>query len=195
LIRGTPLGKTIHEYTFFSYASNEALHVSEKERQILMDCLSKIEYELEHAVDRHSKRLIASNIELFLNYCIRFYDRQFITRDTVHKGILERFEELLDGYFRSDKLQETGLPSVTYCADQLHLSVNYFGDLIKKETGKSAQDYIQTKIIDIAKERIFDTSKSISEIAYELGFTYSQHFTRLFRQKVGYTPNEFRRLN
>ncbi|MDR1876097.1 MAG: helix-turn-helix transcriptional regulator [Flavobacteriaceae bacterium] len=192
LIHGTPLGRTINEYTFFSYASNEALHISEKERQIVLDCFSKIEYELEHAVDKHSKRLIASNIELFLNYCVRFYDRQFITRNVVHKGILERFEALLDDYFQSNKPQESGLPSVTYCADQLHLSTNYFGDLIRKETGKSAQDYIQTKIMDIAKERIFDTNKSISEIAYGLGFRYPQHFTRLFKQKVGYTPTEYR---
>jgi AraC-like DNA-binding protein len=195
LIHGTPLGRAIREYTFFSYASSEALHVSERERQILMDCFSKIEYELEHAVDKHSKRLIATNIELFLNYCVRFYDRQFITRDTVHKGILEQFETLLNDYFQSDSPMESGLPSVTYCADQLHLSANYFGDLIRKETGKSAQDYIQTKIVDIAKERIFDTNKSISEIAYELGFNYPQHFSRLFKQRVGYTPKEYRGLN
>jgi AraC-like DNA-binding protein len=195
LIHGTPLGRTIREYSFFSYASSEALHVSEKERQILMDCFSKIEYELEHAVDKHSKRLIATNIELFLNYCTRFYDRQFITRDTVHKGILEEFEALLNDYFQSDSPQESGLPSVTYCADQLHLSANYFGDLIRKETGKSAQDYIRTKIVDIAKERIFDTNKSISEIAYDLGFNYPQHFTRLFKQRVGHTPKEYREVN
>ena len=155
----------------------------------------KIQYELEQSIDKHSKTLIASNIELFLNYCIRFYDRQFITRDTAHKGILERFENLLNEYYSSDKPQNIGLPSVAYCADELHLSPNYFGDLIKKETGKSAQEYIQTKVIDVAKERVFDINKSISEMAYELGFKYPQHFTRLFKQRVGQSPNEYRMMN
>ena len=195
LIHGTSLGKHIHGYTFFSYHSNEALHLSERERKIILDCFSKIEYELEHAIDKHSKRLIVSNIELFLNYCIRFYDRQFITRDNVHKGILERFENLLNGYFQTDKPQVIGLPSVAYCAGELNLSANYFGDLIKKETGKTAQEYIQSKVIDVAKERIFDQSKSVSQIAYELGFKYPQHFTRLFKQRVGQSPNEYRMLN
>lgn len=195
LITGTSLGKNIGDYHFFSYAVNEALHLSEQERKIIQDCFSKIEYELQHAIDKHSKQLIISNVELFLNYCTRFYDRQFITRDNVNKGILERFEQLLDGYFSSDKPQNIGLPSVSWCADELHLSANYFGDLVKKETGVSAQEYIQSKVINVAKERIFDQSKSISEIAYELGFRYPQHFTRLFKQKTGITPNEYRNLN
>ena len=134
LIHGTSLGKHIQDYTFFGYQSNEALHLSERERKIILDCFSKIEYELEHAIDKHSKRLIASNIELLLNYCIRFYDRQFITRDDVHKGILERFENLLNEYFHTDKPQAIGLPSVSYCASELNLSANYFGDLVKRET-------------------------------------------------------------
>lgn len=195
LIAGTSLGKSIGDYHFFSYAVNEALHLSEQERKIIQDCFSKIEYELQHAIDKHSKQLIVSNIELFLNYCTRFYDRQFITRENVNKGVLERFEELLNGYFSSDKPQNIGLPSVSWCADELHLSTNYFGDLIKKETGISAQEYIQSKVINVAKERIFDQSKSISEIAYELGFKYPQHFTRLFKQKTGVTPVEYRNLN
>ena len=198
LIHGTSLGRHIQDYTFFGYQSNEALHLSERERRklkIVLDCFSKIEYELEHAIDKHSKRLIVSNIELFLNYCVRFYDRQFITRDNSHKGILERFENLLNAYFLSDKPQTIGLPSVAYCATELNLSANYFGDLIKKETGKSAQEYIQAKVIDVAKERIFDQSKSVSQIAFELGFKYPQHFTRLFKQRVGHSPNEYRMLN
>ena len=195
LIHGTALGKHIQDYTFFGYQSNEALHLSERERKIVLDCFSKIEYELEHAIDKHSRRLIASNIELLLNYCVRFYDRQFITRDDVHKGILERFENLLNKYFQTDKPQEIGVPSVAYCASELNLSANYFGDLIKKETGKTAQEYIQSKVIDVAKERIFDQSKSISQIAYELGFKYPQHFARLFKQRVGHSPNEYRLLN
>jgi len=195
LIKGTPLGRHIQDYSFFSYDSNEALHLSDKERQIALDCFAKIEYELQHAIDKHSKTLIASNIELFLNYCIRFYDRQFITRDNAHKGILARFETLLTDYYTSDKPQAKGLPSVAWCAGELNLSANYFGDLIKKETGSSAQEYIQSKVIGIAKERIFDIDKSISEVAYELGFKYPQHFTRLFKQRVGHTPQEYRTLN
>lgn len=195
LVHGTALGKHIHDYTFFGYQSNEALHLSERERNIVLDCFSKIEYELQHAIDKHSKKLIVSNIELFLNYCSRFYDRQFITRDNAHRGILERFEKLLNDYFLSDKPQTIGLPSVAYAAGELHLSTNYFGDLIKKETGKTAQEYIQTKVIDLAKERIFDPSRSVSEVAYELGFKYPQHFTRLFKQKTGHSPHEYRLLN
>lgn len=195
LIKGTSLGKHMQDYSFFSYDVNEALHISEKERKLVLDCFAKIEYELQQAVDRHSKKLIASNIELFLNYCTRFYDRQFITRDTAHHGILERFENLLNNYFTSDKPATIGLPSVTYSAGELNLSPNYFGDLIKKETGQSAQEYIQNKIIDVAKERVFDLHKSVSEIAYELGFKYPQHFTRLFKQRVGVSPNEYRNMN
>jgi len=195
LIHGTPLGKHIQDYSFFSYQSNEALHVSQRERKIVLDCFSKIEYELEHAIDKHSKTLIVDNIELFLNYCIRFYDRQFITRDNIHKGIIEKFETLLNEYFHSDKPQTIGLPSVAYCAGELNLSASYFGDLVKKETGKSPQEHIQTKVIDVAKERIFDYNKSVSEIAYELGFKYPQHFARLFKQRVGQSPNEYRMMN
>lgn len=194
-IHGTALGKHMDDYSFFSYNISEALHLSEKERKIILDCFSKIEYELEQSIDKHSKTLIASNIELFLNYCTRFYDRQFITRDTAHKGVLERFEELLGNYFISDKPRNEGLPSVAWCAEQLHLSANYFGDLVKKETGKSAQEYIQSKVINEAKERIFDPNKSVSEIAYDLGFKYPQHFTRLFKQRVGCTPMEYRTMN
>lgn len=195
LIVGTTLAKTIGNYHFFSYAVNEALHLSDQERRIIQDCFTKIEYELQHAIDKHSKQLIISNIELFLNYCTRFYDRQFITREHVNKGILSRFEQLLDGYFSSDRPQMTGLPSVSWFADELNLSPNYFGDLIKKETGISAQEYIQSKVIHIAKEKMFDTNKSISEIAFDLGFKYPQHFTRLFKQKTGVTPVEYRNLN
>lgn len=195
LLLGTSLGKNMSDYHFFSYAVNEALHLSEQERKIILECIANIENELHHAIDKHSKQLIVNNIELFLNYCTRFYDRQFITRDNVNRGILERFEELMNDYFSSDKPFTLGLPTVAYCADQLNLSANYFGDLIKKETGVSAQEYIQSKVINVAKEHIFDKNKSISEIAYELGFKYPQHFTRLFKQRVGYTPNEYRGLH
>jgi AraC-like DNA-binding protein len=195
LIHGTSLGRHIYDYSFFSYRSNEALHLSERERKIVLDCFSKIQYELEHAIDNHSKKLIVSNIELFLNYCSRFYERQFTTREKVHQGILEKFETLLNEYFQTAKSSTHGLPSVAYCASELSLSAGYFGDLIKKETGKTAQEYIQSKVIDVAKEKIADQSKSVSEIAYDLGLKYPQHYTRLFKQKTGHTPNEYRMLN
>lgn len=195
LLRGTTLARSINDYHFFSYNANEALHLSERERHIVLDCFSKIESELHQNIDKHSKKLIASNIELFLNYCDRFYDRQFITRDNVNKGILEKFEELLNSYFLSEKPQKLGLPSVAYFADKLHLSANYFGDLIKKETGKSAKEYIQYKIIDVAKNKTFDANKTVNEIAWELGFKYPQHFTRMFKKQVGVSPLEYRTLN
>jgi AraC-like DNA-binding protein len=195
LVKGTPLGKHIQEYSFFSYDVNEALHLSEKEKQIMLDCFSKIEYELEHAIDKHSRTLISTNIELFLNYCTRFYDRQFIIRDHSHKAIIERFEALLNQYFKSDKPQTVELPTVAWFASKLNLSANYFGDLIKRESGRSAKEYIQLKLIDVAKERVFDTTKSITQIAYDLGFKYPQHFSRLFKQQVGQSPNEYRTLN
>jgi AraC-like DNA-binding protein len=195
LIRGTSLGHNIKQYTFFSYETNEALHLSEKERQIILDCLNKIDHELHQSIDKHSKTLISNNIELLLNYCMRFYDRQFITRNQVNKDIIVKFETLLTNYFQSEITQTVGLPTVKYCADQLHLSANYFGDLIKKETGKTAQEHIQLKVMDIAKERIFDKSKTLSEIAYELGFKHPQHFSRMFKNETGYTPNEYRLLN
>ena len=195
LIHGTSLGKHIQDYNFFSYQSNEALHLSERERKIVLDCFSKIQYELERSIDNHSKKLIVSNIELFLDYCTRFYERQFITRGNVYEGVLSRFENLLNEYFQTDKPQTIGLPTVAGCANELNISPGYFGDLIKKETGKTAQEYIQLKIINLAKEKIFDASKSVSGIAYELGFKYPQHFTRFFKQHVGHTPKGYRDLN
>ena len=126
---------------------------------------------------------------------MRFYERQFITRSHANNDILVRFENLLTDYFKSNKSQELGLPTVTWCAEQLHLSTNYFGDLIKKETGNTAIDYIQSRLIDEAKLRIFDDKRSINEVAYQLGFKYQQHFTRLFKKRTGITPNEYRNLN
>ena len=195
LLLGTSLGKSISDYNFFSYYTNEALHLSAKERKLVLDLFAKLHSELHQTIDKHSKKVIASGIELLLSYCERFYDRQFITRDTVNKGMLEKFEGLLNGYFNSEKPYTIGLPSVAYCADELHLSANYFGDLIKKETGKSAQEFIQAKIIDVAKNKIFDSSKTVNEIAYDLGFKYPQHFIRLFKKRVGSTPAEYRTLN
>lgn len=192
LLLGTPLTNIMQEYSFFSYQATEALHVSEREKQIVIDCFEKIDLELRQAIDKHSKKLVVSNIELFLNYCVRFYDRQFLTRDVANAGILADFERLLNNYLRSDKASETGLPTVGYFADELHLSANYFGDLIKKGSGQSAQEYIHAKLMEIAKEKLFEPGKSVGEIAYELGFKYPQHFTRLFKQRIGQTPNEYR---
>jgi AraC-like DNA-binding protein len=192
---GTHLGKAIHQYKFFNYQTNEALHLSDDERTMILDIFAKIEFELKQPIDKHSKKLIASNIELFLDYCQRFYDRQFVTRDNAHQGILEKFEALLNDYFHSEKPQTTGLPSVAYFAEELNLSSNYFGDLMKKETGQSAKDYILFKTISIAKEKVFEDGKTVNEIAYELGFKYPQHFTRLFKDKVGYSPSQFKNLN
>ncbi|WP_310587348.1 helix-turn-helix domain-containing protein [Flectobacillus longus] len=195
LISGTSLGRNIDNYTFFSYQSNEALHLSEKERKIVLDCFDKINYELERGIDKHSKMLITTNIELFLNYCIRFYDRQFVSRTEPNNGVIVKFEKLLREFYQSDKPQTIGLPSVTYCAEQLNLSTNYFGDLIRKETGKTALEYIQLKIIALAKQKILDREKTINEIAYELGFKYPAHFTRTFKNLTGLTPVEYRSLN
>lgn len=195
LIRGTPLGKHIGDYSFFAYESREALHLSEKERKIVVDCFEKIQYELEQGTDKHSKTLISANIELFLNYCVRFYDRQFITRQDAQTGNIERFEQVVNDYLRSDKLQTIGLPSVNYCADQLNLSPNYFGDLVKKETGKTASEYINLRMMDMAKEHILGSKKTISEIAFQLGFKYPHHFTRAFKKSTGLTPLEYRSLN
>lgn len=195
LIRGTPLADNLGKYNFFGYNTSEALHLSERERQIVLDCFSKIQFELQQSIDKHSKKLITANIELFLNYCERFYDRQFITRDHVNKGILEKFDTLLHQYFSSSRPQEIGLPTVAYCAQELNLSVNYFGDLIKKETGESAQEFIQKKIIELAKNKIFEVDKTLNGIAYELGFKYPQHFSRLFKQRTGKSPSAYRMLH
>jgi len=195
ILQGTTLGRNIEEYTYFSYETKEALHLSERERHIILESFSKIAYEIEHNIDKHSKRLISSNIELLLNYCDRFYDRQFHTRNNVNKGIIEQFETSLKEYLNSEKPLKIGFPHVSYFAGNLNLSANYFGDLVKKETGRSAQEYIQMKLIHVAKEKVFDKSKSISEIAYELGFKYPQHFSRMFKNQVGMSPADFRLLN
>ena len=157
--------------------------------------MEKIVRELQHPIDKFSKSLIISNIEVLLNYCMRFYERQFITRNQVNKDIIVRFEHLLDEYFQGQVALTEGLPSVKYFADKACLSPNYFGDLIKKETGKTAQEYIQCRIIELAKERILEGVQTVSQVAYELGFQYPQHFSRLFKKHVGCTPNEYKQRN
>lgn len=194
-VTGTTLGKTIKKYTFFSYEVSEALHLSEDERNIMTDCLKIIRMELERGVDKHSKTLLVNYIELLLNYCMRFYERQFATRSHSNRDVLTRFEGLLDDYFEGELAERDGLPTVKYFADKLCLSSNYFGDMFKKETGKTPQEYIQEKVIELAKERMSDRRETVSRVAYSLGFQYPQHFCRLFKKRVGCTPNEYRAQN
>lgn len=192
LIHGTSLGKNISDYEFFKYQSDEALHLSDEERKTVMDCFSKIKHEITHREDKHSKKLIVSNIEMFLDYCKRFYDRQFQSRQKINEGIIEKFESVLTQYYLSEKPQLLGIATVAYCAEKLNLSPNYFGGLVKRETGITAQEIIQNKTIDIAKEKLLDNNKSVTQISHELGFTYSQHFSRFFKNIVGKTPNKYR---
>ncbi len=193
LISGTTLGREIKNYRFFSYNSKEALHLSEREKEIYRDCLEKIRTEIERPIDKHTKTLVCRNIELLLDYCMRFYDRQFITREQVNQDVLSRFETLLDEYFADDRAMRDGLPSVKYFAENCYLSPNYFGDLIKKETGRTPQEMIQGKIMDLAKNELLSTEKTVNEISYMLGFQYSQHFNRYFKKNTGMTPVEFRK--
>lgn len=191
----TALGQRMKQYTFFSYASNEALHLSVEERTIMQDYMEKIARELQHPIDKFSKSLIISNIEVLLNYCMRFYERQFITREDVNHDTLARFERLLDEYLCSDIAVTHGIPTVKYFADKICLSANYFGDLVKSATGKTAQEYIQLKMIGAAKEQILDPNKNIKQISESLGFQHPQHFVRFFKRQEGCTPKEFRAMN
>ena len=195
LLLGTPLARKMKEYTFFSYASNEALHMSDREKETIETCLQGILDELQNPVDKHTKSIVVSSIEVFLNHCVRFYDRQFITRTDVNKDVITRFDDLLDSYFELDLTKKSGLPSVKWCADEVHLSANYFGDLVKKEIGMSAQEYIQHNIVERAKDMLFERNTTVSEIAYRLGFNYPQHLSRMFKKVTGVTPNEYRAAN
>jgi len=192
LLRGTALAREMPSYSFFSYRSNEALHLSEREREVVLECFRNIRQELEHDIDKHSKRLITSNIELFMNYCVRFYDRQFITRENVNRDALSRLEDIINDYFHSGKAASEGLLTVSYCADALHLSPNYLGDMIKRETGMSPQMHIRLKMMDMAKEYLADPQLTVNEISYRLGFQYPQHFTRMFKKETGKSPKEYR---
>lgn len=195
LIYGTELGNTIRQYTFFDYDSNEALYTSAKEWKILEGCLLNIRSELEHDTDMHTDNLLVRAIGLLLEYCQRFYDRQFASRHKPNTDILVRFENFLDRYIRDGQAKLKGLPSVAVCADNARLSPSYFGDLIKKETGKTAQEYIQMKIIDMAKAQLLSTDMSVNEIADWLGFKYATHLTRLFKNAVGMSPTKYRQIN
>ena len=193
LIHGTSLGRKIDRYTFFSYDEAEALHLSERERAQYLSIVQSITAELEHAIDKHSRELLCDHIELLLDLCLRFYDRQFITREKVNGDILADFERILNAYFADGLAEQKGFPTVGWLADRVHLSASYFGDLIKKETGLTAQEYIQNKIVTLSKQELLGTDLPVSEIAYKLGFEYPQHFTRLFKKVTGMSPVEYRR--
>jgi len=195
LLYGTALGKKMHEYNFFHYEVNEALHISPEEKAVIKDCLSKIEREYQGTIDKHTQGLIVSNIELLLNYCNRFYDRQFYTRAKVNADVVQRFEVLLKEYFGQPTLIEAGLPPVTYFSSRLNLSPNYLADLLQKATGKSTLEHIHLELVDRAKSLLWGTESSISEIAYELGFEHPSHFTKIFKAKTGKSPSEYRGVN
>ena len=195
LLKGTSLASKMRDYSFFSYTSNEALHTSERERQTIIGCMREIREELQHPVDKHSKRIIASNIELLLNHCIRFYDRQFVTREEMNHDVMKRFEELLNTYFDSPDVVKLGLPTVAWFADKLHLSPNYFGDLVKRELGISAQEYIQRHIIEQAKYLLVNERMTVSQAAYALGYKYPNHLSRVFKHATGISPNEYKSKN
>jgi len=193
LISKSALGKKINEYTFFSYDSHEALHLSDQERQTVTDIVKAIKVEYSQNLDVHSQDLIISNIELLLNYCKRFYGRQFITRTNVYKDVVIRFEEFLKSYFDSDKPESQGLPSVKYCAQEMCYSPNYLSDLLKKETGKNTQEHIHFYLIEKAKIMLLGTQEPVNRIAHSLGFEYPQHFSKLFKDKTGMSPAEYRK--
>lgn len=191
LLRGTSLERKIHQYTFFSYEVREALHMTDGERETIVGCLKKIREELRTPQDEYSRTILVAYIELLLNYCMRFYGRQFATRKVGNKDILERFEQMLNDYFNKQEQVEQGIPSVQTCADRMALSPNYFSDLIKRETGETPREHIRRFLIDRTKKELAEGSKSISEIAYGLGFNYTNHLSRLFKQATGISPTEY----
>ena len=190
-IRNYPLAKSIKNYHYFSYAVNEALHLSEKEDAMITGLMKNIEQEYRSAIDHYSQDVILSQIELLLNYCNRFYNRQFITRKNANSDLLVKFEAILLNYFET-QMHQHGLPTVQFLSEQLHISANYLGDMLKTTTGQSTQQHIHDKLIEKAKEILTTTSLSVSEIAYELGFEHPQSFNKLFKNKTSLTPLKFR---
>lgn len=195
LIRKSSLADKMRQYSFFNYEVNEALHLSEEELKTIEELLDKIVKEYSQNLDKHSQNLIVSNIELLLDYCTRFYDRQFYTRSNLNLDYVSKFEKLLNRYYETDEVNEKGLPNVQYLARELSFSSNYLSDLLKKETGKTAQEHIHLFVIEKAKNKLLNSKNSISEIGYSLGFEYPQHFSSLFKSKTGYSPSEYRNLN
>lgn len=195
LIRKSSLAKKIKDYTYFSYEANEALHLSDKEKNTLASIIERIEEEYSTNLDHFSHDVIISNLELLLNYCNRYYGRQFITRSSQNKDILSALEGLLSDYFSSDQAQINGIPTVKYCAEQLHFSANYLSDLVKKESGKSVQEHIHYHLIEKAKTELLNSENSVGEIAMHLGFEYPQYFSKIFKLKTGLSPVEYRSMN
>lgn len=191
LIYGTPLADRIASYGFFGYSQREALHLSADERRLFLECLSRIKAETEHPVDNHTADIVASNIQVLLDYLTRFYERQFITRRKVNSDMINKFERALKEYYESGRAKD-GIPSVNYFAEIVNLTPGYFGDMVKKETGKTAQELIALRIIDFAKQRLSATADDVSVIAYDLGFQYPQHFSRMFKRVTGMSPTQFR---
>lgn len=192
LLNRTQLGRNISRYEFFDYTSNEALHLSTGEIDIFRGVLSMIDQELQHSIDKHSRELIVSNIELLLNYCLRFYDRQFITREEINHATVKKFIDLLDHYIANDARQH-GLPTVAHFADECCYSPKYFGELVKTETGRTAKDFINDRLLRAAKQLLADEALSIAQVSHQLGFEYPQHFVRFFKTKTGKTPTEYRK--
>ena len=195
LIRNTNLGGQMDDYSFFNYDVVEALHLSEDEEKIMNATIANIQNEYQQRIDNHSQRVIVSSLELLLNYCLRFYERQFNTRTNQSNVVIAQFEKELKKYFKTEQHLESGLPSIEYFAKITHLSQHYFSDLIKKETGRNPKDHINHFVVEEAKTLLLGTNRSVSEIAYDLGFNYPHYFTRLFKSKTGQTPVEYRNLN
>lgn len=187
----TSLGRQMSRYEFFDYTSNEALHLSAQEVEIFRGVLALIQQELHHAIDKHTRELIVSNIELLLNYCLRFYDRQFITREEINHSVVKKFLALLDEYI-ADKAELEGLPTVAYFADKCCLSTGYFGTLVKTETGRTAKDLINDRLLARAKELLQSDTLSVALVSQQLGFEYPQHFVRFFKAQTGKTPTQWR---
>lgn len=193
LIFGTPLADKISSFSFFDYSQMEALHLSPDEKEIFLDCLEKIKREISRPVDHHSAPVLSANIQLLLEYLHRFYDRQFITRHKVNSDVVARFEKELKAYYAAPRVSGD-IPTVAHFARLLNLSPGYFGDLIKKETGSSPKDLISLHLVSVAKHRLSVTDDDISEIAYNLGFEYPAHFSRLFKRVTGSTPTRYRQM-
>ena len=188
----TPLAKNIKHYDFFGYSVNEALFMSEKEEATITGILQNIQQEYHSNIDKFSQSIIIAQIGLLLNYCDRFYQRQFITRKKSSHQLLEKLETILDNYFGHESLIDKGLPTAQHIASSLNVSPNYLGTLLKALTGQTTQQHIHNKLIEKAKEKLSTTNLSVSEIAYELGFEHSQSFSKLFKSKIDLSPLEFR---
>lgn len=194
LLLRTPLAGKMARYHFFGYQSTEALHVSEAERDVLTDYFHRIQAELHRPVDVYSRGIIVAHLTLLLEEVSRMYSRQFIMRQDLNEGIMARFEQALAAWFERPDTSEQGFPSVQDMAAKVNLSANYFGDLVKRETGKTAQEYIKLRMLEVAKERLTSSQASVAEVAYSLGFDYPQHFTRFFKRLMGIAPAQWRNL-